>query len=172
MMSEWHQVALAIEEAGGDLSPELEKRMVALEIDVPEKIDAWGFVMERMAKEADFFRIKAAEFTKMAKKFEDHCDYMSLRLKALMAENEIAELLGNETKFRLTPIEKRVEIFDETVLPIKYFDEKVVFTANKARIREDLSAGKEIDGARLEGGAKLQKTVYVKKLNKGAKDGN
>lgn len=164
MLSEWRQVLSEIDASQGELSPGIEARMMALDISVPEKVDAWGFVIDRMVAEEAFWRERAQEAEDMARKYASHREYMKKHLKRVMSENEMRELKGTQTRFVLSRTKPALAIYDKSIVPATFTKEVISIELDKEAISIALESGIEVPGCQLLGGASLRKYTNSKLL--------
>lgn len=83
-----------------------------------------------------------ASRTKALERFKD---YIKFNLKN-MDIKKVETSLGT-ISLRVNP--PSTDIFDESILPKKFFKEKVTYTASKTDIKKALQTGEEVPGARL-----------------------
>ena len=83
-----------------------------------------------------------ASRTKVLERFKD---YIKFNLKN-MDIKKVETSLGT-ISLRVNP--PSTDIFDESILPKKFFKEKVTYTASKTDIKKALQNGEEVPGARL-----------------------
>lgn len=155
MMAERLRIMSIVNENEGEIPAELEQQFLVCETDIPEKVEQWAFVMKGFEHEAEFLKAEAKKLSDRARKYEQHYDYMKLRMKMIMSESDIKVLNGTMTKFSLRPTRPSLKIFDQESIPNEFLDEKMEIVPNRDRIMEALKGGKEIPGVRLEGGAAL-----------------
>ena len=136
----------AIDEAGGELTPELEAMLRITEERMMEK--AGDFVeaikeAEAIAQLADL-RIKEAQAVKA--RMKNRAQRLKETLKGAMEQFGVERLpLGmHSLGFRRS---RAVEITDEAKVPNRYV--KVATSIDKASLLADLKAGRVVEGARL-----------------------
>lgn len=150
-------------ESAGLLTPELENALAVIEIKLPQKIDGYNAVLERMEMAEAYWKMKASEFQAVAKGCASAREFVKNRLKEVMKENNLTELVGNDVKFKLSNSKPKMIIDDET-LDKAYFMQVTEVVPDKKRIEEDLKMSVPIAGAKLEETKSLR--AYP---NKGAK---
>lgn len=136
----------AIDEAGGEITPELEAMLRITEERMVEKAEDFVEAIkeaEAIAQLADL-RIKEAQAVKV--RMKNRSQRLKETLKGAMEQFGIDRLaLGvNSLGFRRS---RAVEITDETKVPNRYV--KVATTIDKAALLADLKAGEVVEGARL-----------------------
>lgn len=157
MMAERLRIMTIVNENEGEIPAELEQQFLACEIDIPEKVEQWAFVMKGFEHEADFLESEAKKLSERAKKYKQHYEYMKLRLKMIMTDNNMKVLCGTITKFSIRPTKKSLKIINQDDIPVTWMEEKFELVPKKDAIKEYLEANpkEEIPGVRLEGGAAL-----------------
>jgi len=136
-------------ESGGELTPELESALATIQLAIPEKIDAYQFVIERLKVAAAHWKVRAKSAQAVAKGCENGLETLRGAIKAGMLALKADEILGIENRFVLANSKPTLEIFDEAQLPAHCIKEVVEYVPDKDKIRELLEAGSIISGARL-----------------------
>ena len=158
----------ALLETGGEITPEIEN-MLSTIIDfacngTPEeikarlasKIDAYHYFIEKMTASSEVLKAQADARYAVATSCSRLVKGLQERLKAAMEKLETTELSGYETRFKLSPTKKSLEI-NETELPTAWLMEVVTYKPDKEKIRAMLESGGEIPGCKLVGGTALRK---------------
>lgn len=158
MLAESNSIESSLEASEGEITPELEARLATLDSELPEKVDIYGFIMDRIEMEAAFWKEKASEADALCKRHTKLLAAFRERLKHMMITNEKETLQGNQTKFKISPCKPSLVVTNEETIPTNYFDEKVMLKLNNAKLKADLESGIKIDGADLIGGVSLRKT--------------
>lgn len=164
LLAEWREILAAVDESQGEISPEIESRMAIIEQNIPEKIDAYCYVMDKLEAESKFWKEKSEEAESISRKFASQGEYMKKRIKGYMAEHNLKELVGNESKFTLSKAVSSVTIYDSTHIPDQFIREVVTYVPDKKHLKEALEEGLEIAGCRLDGGAALRRMPNKKLL--------
>lgn len=167
-LMELNEQANAIErmliENDGELTPELEDAIQNIEIHTARKIDGYAFVIDRAKMLEKFWKEKAKTYTNVGRGCANLVKQIQDRLKWVMEEQEKPVIEGDEFRFSLTDIAKRLEIVDVDLLPDEYKIEKTVYEPDTAAIRAAIEAGEEIPGANLLGGKRLNRSHAKKGL--------
>jgi hypothetical protein len=133
----------------GEVNDTLETWLVINEKNLSVKTDAYHYMIDQLEQGVDFFKSKAEEANQARKQYESLIDRMKNNLKFTMQELNTDEIRGEEYRYKLSRSKPKVEITSEDKLPASYLKEKIVYSADKDLIKEDLDKGIEIDGARL-----------------------
>lgn len=142
-------------EANGELSPELESALANVDLAVTEKVDSYSVVISRLDTASDYWKAKAAEYTKLAKSTANASDRIRAAIKEAMQSMGKDEVCGEDVRFKLSK-SKASLVIDDMMLDPAY---KMVITthlSDKEKIRSALDAGFEVRGARLEPGTSLR----------------
>jgi|ERR1700722_1311668 len=152
-------IEAALIESGGELTPELEALISNLDLSMADKIDGYSFILERFESEAAFFKARAFIYTKAANGIANFQKKLEAKIKEAMIAMNVDEVSGKEVRFKLKNCALKLVIENEMELAPAY--QKIVQTVqpDKEKIKEDLSFGLTVKGARLEGGKSL--TTYI-----------
>lgn len=157
-------LSTALIESGGQLSPELEKALVEIDVKFPIKIDGYAVIMERMEMESDYWKQKAEFYSQIAKGCMAARERLKESLKFAMEQLGTDELKGIDVRFKLSRTKPRL-VINEDLLESGYLVATTVSMPDKKRIEQDLKDGLMIDGAMLMENKSLR--AYA---NKGTKD--
>jgi hypothetical protein len=142
-------------EAGGELSPELEKQLTQLDLSVAEKVDGYNFAIDRLALEASHWKSKADFYLKIAKACETAQARIKDSLKKAMLDLGKTEIQGNDIRYVLSNTQPKLEL-DEKALDPAYKMEIRELVPDKERIKLELKRGAQISGAKLIPGYSLR----------------
>lgn len=156
----YRQIEEILLENDGLITPELEKLIEEIDINVQEKVDAYMAVLDRNKVDAEFFTQRAEKFYNVAKGKKLTIDRIKDRLKNLMLEHGKNELLGTEERFLLKPTKPRL-LVDEKFVPQNFFMEVKTIEPDKELIRQALEAGHAVSGCELQPSYSI--TKYVRK---------
>ena len=152
---EYIQLAEALTDNGGELTPELSQALEINQANLETKSTNYGLVIKQMEYEIDILDSELKRLQGLKKSRENAID----RLKHNISE--AMKLYGYE-KIE-TPVLKlsfrkseTVEIDNELQIPDDYKVTKVSVTADKKLIKEAIKEGLEIPGAHLEVHQNLQ----------------
>lgn len=157
-------------ENGGELPDSLSEALGSLELSVPEKVDAYAVVLERLKAEETYLRQKASEFEAVARGCKNAQERLkdSLKQAALILKTD--EIKGIDSRFKISESEPKLKV-NSNDLEEGYFTEEQTIVTSKipieSKIKFALEQGLEVKGA------SYQKTVtlrqYVNKSS-GAKN--
>lgn len=152
MMSEWEELRALENENDGVVDDEISKRIALLEIDIPEKIDAWCYVMDQYELSEDHWK-NQEDFAKFNRKLsEDRLKSIKLRFKQMMEERDLKKVFGKVMEFQRVEYPQKLEVTNESAIPVKYFKQEVVFTLDREKLKTDMLADPtlKINGAHME----------------------
>lgn len=146
------QIQRALVEAGGELTPELEKSLAILSEKLPDKADGYKHVIDDLKAQADVWSARAEALESIAKSFLNYIDHLKYSLKMACIQLGVDELKGNDYRWKLINSQPSVIIDDETKVPgaFKEIVQKTVL--RKDLISEQLKKGETVPGAHLEQG--------------------
>jgi hypothetical protein len=158
------QQAVAIErmihEAGGEITPELENLMSNVDVNLPEKIDGYKFVIDTLEARAAFFKSQAEPYLKAAKSLAALGDKLSLNIKQAMLTLDKKEIEGNAHRFVISGAKPKL-VINPDVLPSEWKMQVVETVPDKERIKTALDEGFSVTGASYEPSFSLR--TYVNK---------
>lgn len=142
---EYMSLAQQIIECDGAVTPEIESQLAITEAQLEHKGRGYGFVIKQAESEIEIIEseIKRLEALKSAR--AKMANRMKDSLKNAMELFGIDKLESPTLKVSFRKSES-VDV-DEPFLPDEYFNVREVRTPNKAKIKADLEAGKQIQGA-------------------------
>lgn len=142
------QVMQALYDSGGELTPEIEAMLRLSEDAMPEKVDGYAHMIDRLQNEGERLAVIAKQYSKMMTSIANAIDWMKDTLCASMQQLEIDELKGVDRKFRLQRSQPKLEV-QQDHLPATYIKEEVVYKNDTKQIKADLESGIKVPGARL-----------------------
>lgn len=152
------QVALVesmLLETGGELTPEIEQMLVVKEIQLPQKVDAYGYRIQMLESKAEWLKEKVSEVEKVISSYETAIAKTKEGMKIAMKELGVEEIEGNEIRFKTSSTAGKLVIENEELIPKDYKKEVVKIEIDKDRLKEDLKIGK-VEGCKLEIGTSLR----------------
>jgi hypothetical protein len=138
-----------IEAAGGEFTPDQESRLAALDAAILEKVDAYGWVVSRLEKEAELFAERARVLALRSRARTA----MAARLRGRMAEHLAGrgdrKLEGEDYTVYLAEAEAIVIEGDPCALPAAFLRPRDP-EPDKDGLRRALKEGQQVTGVRLE----------------------
>lgn len=157
-------------ESMGEITPEIEKHLSVKETHLPDKVDSYYFIMEKMKANEAFYKAQAEKFTSAARTFKNAQETLKERLKIAMAEMNTDEIKGHAWRFKLSASKPSLVVENEAEIPKEYFVQTIITFLEKDRLLEDLKIG-QVPGAKLEPSSSLRSYVNTPKdSKKAAKD--
>lgn len=143
----------------GELTPELEQSLMALETKIPEKITKYIGLMDRLEIEADNLHSKAQKYLMAQKSLSGLRDKLLANVKFQMINNGLNELKGTHESFTISRGKKSVVITDQAKLPSKYNPQTITTKPDKEAIREAIESGEVVPGSELTESYVLKRRV-------------
>lgn len=144
-----------IMEAGGELSPEVEQALTQVDLSLAEKIDSYDFVMDRLEGQSDYWKAKAALYTKISKSYDGVRERLRTAIKDAMIALNKTEIAGNDVRFKLQNSAPKL-IIDEAKVSDKFKMQITTMVIDKERIKSALKDGIPVEGATLEQGQHIR----------------
>lgn len=153
LTSEHHLIMDAIEEAGGEITPEIEAMLAINEGNFLTKAEGYAEIIAKYTLLAENAKTRKAQCERVQRVAENAVKRMKERIAQAMEEYNLpkVEIGMHKLSFRTS---KAVEITDETKIPNNYI--KVSTSIDKSALRADLMAGVVIEGAELKENKSLQ----------------
>ena len=158
-----HMLVQALLESGGELTAEIEQSLTEIDTKMPQKIDGYQAVLERLEIEGEYWSQKASDFAKMASGCKKARERLKDTLKHAMKELGTDELIGNDCRFKLSNSKPKL-VINEVELDKAYYMQVTSTVVDRKKIEEEMAMGVPIAGVRLEEVKSLR--PY---LNKGSK---
>lgn len=146
LTNEHRLICEAIEEAGGEITPEIEAMLAINAENFATKAEGYAEIIAKYAQMADNAKQRIEQLQQVKKVAENAVKRMKERILGAMAEYDLQKVECGVHKFS-TRTTKAVEILDETLIPNQYI--KVTTSVDKTALRADLMAGVVIEGAEL-----------------------
>lgn len=145
-----NQVIEALVAREGEMTPEMETLVRELNVSIPDKIDAYVSVLERLELEESYWDRKSKMYQAVARGCKSQREYLKTVLKdALRSLDGKSVVSGIDSKISLAQA-KPALIINEDELPPIYFMIKQTKEPDKEKIRRDLELGVMIPGATLK----------------------
>lgn len=137
-----------IEDAEGELTPEIENSLSLTEEEFQSKAISYGFVIKGFEDSADIIDREIKRLQVLQQKAINRQDLFKSRLSEAMIQFGVEKIESPTLKLSFRKSEA-VEITDEASIPSEFYDVKTVSTISKSRIKEIIKAGEEVPGATL-----------------------
>lgn len=137
-------------ENNGELSPELESAISTQSISKELKIDSYHAILERCKSIQSELEHKIDILSKMSNNVKTVQNRLKSNLKEAMAITGTHELKGELIRFKLSSGGFKVIISNEGLIPVSYFNERLILELDKSKLKADLEAGISIEGCSLE----------------------
>lgn len=151
------RIEMMLAESGGELTPQLEEMLAEIDIKLPQKVENYSLLMERMDALALHYNERASMLLKMSTAAKSVIERCKQNLKQAMINMQAEEIYGVDVRFKLQNNPPSVFIEDEKAIDGAY---TVVvpqtIKIDKNRIKEDLKMGMTVKGARLEVGQSIR----------------
>jgi hypothetical protein len=156
LVSDTSEIEQMLVESNGEITPAIEAMLAVTCTALPEKIDNYSYMIDRMESIAAFYKAKSDMFLRLAfsaAKVSERCEN---NMKDAMKELKVTELLGNDIRFKLVKSNPAVNILDESLVPASYKITETTTRVDKKRLADDLKLGVPVAGAELTQGSSLR----------------
>lgn len=157
LVSESAGLESALIESGGEITPAIESLLEIKDLHLPEKVDNYGLVIDRMQVVSAFYKAKADEYLRLAKAASNVVGRCESNLKIAMEAMHTDEILGRDIRYRLVRSNPACIITDDSKIDGAYKITETITKVDKKRLAEDLKLGVPVEGAKLEAGYSLRR---------------
>lgn len=153
LTQEHHLICDAIEDAGGEITPEIEAMLAINEENFVSKAEGYAEIIAKYTILAENAKARKAQCERVQKIAENAVKRMKERILGAMQEYNLQKVECGMHKFSIRT-SQAVEITDEAQIPNTYI--KVATSVDKKALREDLIKGVIVEGAELKEKKSLQ----------------
>lgn len=153
LTSEHRLICDAIEEAGGEITPEIEAMLAINEENFLTKAEGYAEIIAKYTILAENAKTRKAQCERVQKIAENAVKRMKERILGAMQEYNLQNVECGMHKFSIRT-SQAVEITDEAQIPNTYI--KVATSVDKKALRDDLIKGVIVEGAELKEKKSLQ----------------
>lgn len=141
----------------GELTPELESALALNGLELREKLDSYGYVLDGLKLRKDYALDRLKQWDKIASNCETAIENIKSRMKLALERLDIPEVHGGEYSFRLQANPPSVIVDDEAKVPeeFKSTEVKVITKVDKKAILDALKDGRDVPGAHAERSTRL-----------------
>jgi len=157
----YHELTQRIFANGGEISEADEAALEKVDVNLPEKVDGYAFVINQFQSASETFRQRAEEMRKVASSLSRAAERVKEGLKYAMHATGRTELIGDTVRYKLVATNKAL-VIDKTKLPAVYFMQVTETVPDKEKIKAALELGETVEGAHLEGGVALRQHLNTK----------
>lgn len=143
----------------GEITLELESLIGISSEELSNKLDAYGYLMDRLESEQEQYKKKADAYYSKATRCKDTAEKIKENIKAVMVQMEAKKLSGDDYTFTISPAKPKVLVIDENQIPTSYFRQEIVSKLSKDAVREAIEKGETVSGATLEQSYTLRKGI-------------
>jgi hypothetical protein len=164
MAAQASELQFKLMESGGLVTAEIEALLPVQEVNLPEKVENYVFMIQQLRLQAAHFKGRADHFYDISKSFEKNADFMEERIKEAAMMLGVSEIVGTDHKFSIRNTGGTVEITNEDLIEPIYKKEVITYKVSKTKIAEDLKLGLPVAGAYLRTGKSVSITANRKFL--------
>ncbi len=151
-----NQIELLLVDSVGEMTEEIEKAMALKEAALPDKVESYTHVIEKLKHSAQFYAKKANDLIKLSDGFDKMSDRLLNNLDQAMNELKVDELTGHDHKVKrqLNPASLVIEKPED--IPDKFKTLITETKINKEAIKIALKNGLSVPGCSLTQGYRLK----------------
>lgn len=139
-----------IEAAYGELTPEMEEEITKIEITLPEKIDRYCGLIDRLSQDLILFEDKAQKYFSRATAIKNLKTKLNDNIKHQMIARNIIKLEGFNEVFTITKGKPTVVIEQAAILPRAYIETTITEKPKKNDLREAMERGEIFSNVSLQ----------------------
>jgi hypothetical protein len=140
--AELYEVYSAIENNGGEMTPDLEAALEITEAERLTKGEGYVYVIKQLKSQSELLKAEAKRLLEIAKQYENSADKLADRLlESVITHGQIKTAFMTISSRK----SKSVHLTDEKLLPAEFL--RIKTEPNKTAIKEALESGLEVQGA-------------------------
>ena len=143
--SEYQSVAAELVSAGGEFTPESEKRLDAAITALCQKADGYGIIQEQLESQAEFWKMQKDKCAQAEKVFTGTIKNMKDRMKFVLRQFPGEALQGEFYRFFLTKSADTLQINSEE-LPPQFMTTEIKTVPDRDKIEAALARGETVPG--------------------------
>lgn len=136
--------------SGGEISPELEERLQAIEAELPVKIDGYVHVIRELSSFGEQCSLEAKRLQARARSWDNKAAWLKGRILNTMqaiGEKQIKTARNTVTVCANGGALALILTEDQSKIPDEYLTSRTVIEPDKEKIKEELKAGKALEFA-------------------------
>lgn len=115
-----------------------------------DKLDSVAWIIDQLQSDSKKLKDKAKSFNEIAKQKQHRADWLKQYMTDSLDAADIKKMQTENHVISVRNFKASTIIDDESELPVDYVIEKTEYRPDKAKIYQDLKAGKEVLGAHLQ----------------------
>ena len=137
-----------LEENGGELTPEIEERLMIHDCDVQQKMESYCKAIKCYENDIAAFKSEIERLKARKESAEKAIERMKDAMTNAMETFGLKKLEAGTFKIG-TRKSQSVEILDEDAISSEYKREKITYSVDKVAIKNAIESGVEVEGAKL-----------------------
>lgn len=152
----YQQISAQIEDATAEELPMLLDTLESIETMLPVKAEGYAKITAWFDRLAEAKELESKRLTESAKDLRHKSELMRSRLLAAMIGTETDEIRTDLFTFRVKNNPVAVDVHDPAAIPSEYQRKTIKIDPDKTKIKAALLDGKEVPGAALMQGRRLE----------------
>lgn len=149
-------------ESDGELTPEVEAKLTVSELQLPQKVENYSQILQRVELMSEHYKKQAQFFNKLAKTCDNFELALKENIKTAMTLLGVSEIEGVSVTYKLTASNPKLIIDNPEELPAEYKKQVIETVIDNKTLKDHLVTGLPVKGAHIEPTVSLRK--YGKKL--------
>lgn len=142
-------IETALIESGGELTPEIELMIAKLDLSLPEKVDSYDSLMQRMENLGEYYKARADEFTKLRRACENFVQRLKDNITFAAETMKVEEITGVDSRFKMMTTQS-VEVVELDKIPGAFIVTETIHKVDSRGILRELKEGASIPGVQLK----------------------
>lgn len=159
-----NEIDRALEQSGGEMTPELEQMLDISQALTADKVDQYDFVLKNLEAQAQFLKERAAEYQAAAKARSNAVEHIKERIKYLMVTHGKTELQGQYVRMQVSPCSPSLVIENEDLIPDEFIKTVTTSKIDNQAIKAALQNGTPVEGAKLKASYAIRSYAGTQKL--------
>lgn len=150
LIREAAEIELRLMESGGEITDEIMNDLEMHELNLRQKVDAYGAVLSQLDAREAHAVAKMREWGEVVNACDRARENLKSRLGLALEAMASNELIGHEYKVARQKNPPKVKVTDETKIPGSYLITKTETSIDKRSMLEAMKQGQAVPGAELE----------------------
>ena len=148
IQQEYQLVLSELDELDGEVTPELEQRLMIAEHEMQEKSSNYALVIHDYTSRIDAIDAQIERLEKLKSSYKSKSEVLKSNIKNAMLHFGIDKIEHDLVKLSFRKSES-VEVENQDLIPKEFIKEKISYSPDKTAIKEAIENGMEVPGAEI-----------------------
>lgn len=148
IQSEYQLILSELEDLDGEVTPELEQRLMIAEHELQAKGACYGLVIHEYDAHTKVIDMQIERLEKLKKSYASKVEVLKSNIKNAMLHFGVDKIDSDMVKLSFRKSES-VEIENQDLIPKEFIKEKISYTPDKTAIKEAIKSGQDVQGCTL-----------------------